>query len=130
VRKQYHLLPSPSGFVAWDVDRLVRLSAHFEVKDVSLDSIRELDEPFWFLENEELPTVRAVAGHARLINETDLRHPIILAADGRVMDGMHRVAKALIEGRDVIRAVQFEVDPEPDYIGVHPNDLPYGEAGQ
>ena len=30
------------------------------------------------------------------------------------MDGGHRVAKAYLEGRTSIRAVRFEVDPEPD----------------
>jgi hypothetical protein len=41
------------------------------------------------------------------------------------MDGMHRVCKALIEGRETISAVRFEEDPEPDYINVHPDSLPY-----
>ena len=44
----------------------------------------------------------------------DALHPIILAADGRVMDGMHRVAKALMEGRQEIEARQFPRDPEPE----------------
>jgi hypothetical protein len=126
VRKQYHLLPGPSGFTAWDVDRLVRLTKDLEVREVPLDSIRELDAPFWLLE-DEAPTLRDVAEHARLINETDLQHPIILGADGRVMDGRHRVAKAFIEGRQMIRAVRFRTDPEPDFIGIHPDDLPYDE---
>ena len=60
--------------------------------------------------------------------EADLRYPIILSADGRVMDGMHRVAKAYLEGRETIQAVQFEVDPRPDYIGVEADDLPYDDA--
>ena len=60
-----------------------------------------------------------------LINEVDLSHPIVLGADGRVMDGMHRVAKALLQGHDVIEAVQFVKDPEPDYVGRRPQDLPY-----
>ena len=61
----------------------------------------------------------------RLIEQTDLSYPIILSSDGRVMDGMHRVAKALFEGRKTIEAVQFNQDPEPDYEDVHPDDLPY-----
>ena len=126
MRKQYHLLPGPSGFTAWDVDRLVNLTKTLEVCEVPLDSIKELDGPFWQAD-DEVPTLRDVAEHARLINETDLRHPIILGADGRVMDGRHRVAKALIEGRALGRAVRFQVDPEPDYIGVHPDDLPYDD---
>jgi hypothetical protein len=31
------------------------------------------------------------------------------------MVGMHRVVRALLEGRTSIRAVQFAVHPEPDY---------------
>jgi len=41
------------------------------------------------------------------------------------MDGMHRVAKAVLQGRETIDAVQFAADPEPDHIGRGPNDLPY-----
>ena len=41
------------------------------------------------------------------------------------MDGMHRVAKALLEGLDSVEAVRFETDPEPDYIGRKPSELPY-----
>jgi hypothetical protein len=63
--------------------------------------------------------------HVRLIERADLSFPIILSATGAVMDGMHRVAKALLEGRDEIEAVQFEEDPEPDHIGRGPSDLPY-----
>ena len=55
----------------------------------------------------------------------DLGFPIQLSSDGRVMDGMHRVAKAVLAGHDTIEAVRFVDDPEPDYVGVHPNDLPY-----
>lgn len=60
-----------------------------------------------------------------MIGETDLNFPIILSSDGRIMDGMHRVAKALLEGRRTIEAVRFRQDPEPDYEDVQPDDLPY-----
>jgi len=39
---------------------------------------------------------------------------IILSSEGWVMDGMHRVAKAFIEGLKCIRAVQFPETPAPD----------------
>ena len=48
--------------------------------------------------------------HARLIDAADLSFPIILSADGRVMDGMHRVAKAALPGHETIAAVQFASD--------------------
>ena len=127
MRKQYHLRPSPAGLLAWDVDRLIRLAAHLPPHEVPLEAIRELDEPFWFGGGSEEATCRAVAEHARLIRDTELRFPIILGADGRVMDGMHRVAKAYLEGRATVAAVRLEADPEPDYVGVDAADLPYDE---
>lgn len=40
------------------------------------------------------------------------------------MDGMHRIARAILEGRSTVRAVQFEIDPEPDFRNCSPADLP------
>jgi hypothetical protein len=65
----------------------------------------------------------------KLIEEADLAYPILLAADGRVMDGMHRVAKAVLDGRESILAVRFAATPDPDHIGRQPSELPYPETG-
>src|SRR5438093_10192756 len=51
--------------------------------------------------------------------------PVILSNDGRVMDRMHRIAKALFQGYTHLDVVRFASDPEPDYVGVHPDALPY-----
>lgn len=125
MRKQYHFFPSEQGLMAWDVDRLIELSQALPVGSVALDSIREIDEIYWFDDDEQKPTCRNVLLHMRLIEECDLLYPIILGADGRVMDGMHRVAKALMEGWLEIEARRFEQDPEPDHVGRKPRDLPY-----
>jgi len=124
-RKQYHFWPSDRGLLAWDVDRLIELSRELPTKTIALSEIREIDEVYWFDEDCHPPTCRAVLEHIRLIDEVDLSFPIILGADGRVMDGMHRVAKALLMGESEIRAVQFEVDPQPDHVGRRPSELPY-----
>ncbi|WP_221406887.1 hypothetical protein [Empedobacter brevis] len=63
----------------------------------------------------------------RLVNKADLVYPIIICPDGKLVDGMHRVVKALLEGLTSIQAYHLPVLPEPDYIGVHPDDLPYDE---
>ena len=122
MRKQYHFRPGDGGLRAWDVDRLAELTKHLDPELVPLASIREVDEAYW-----GAMTCREVAEHVRLTNECDLRFPIILSSDGRVMDGMHRVLRALNEGATHIKAVRFRVDPEPDYVGVEPDDLPYDE---
>ena len=126
MRKQYFLRESDRGLLAWDVDRLIELSKRLPRKMVRLSALHELDEPW--IGGDEKPTWRAMVEHMRLIAETDLSHPIILSANGEVMDGRHRMAKAELEHRAEIVAVQFVHDPEPDYVGKGPDDLPYGDA--
>jgi hypothetical protein len=125
VRKQYNLWPGDAGLDAWDVDRLIELTAGLPVRVVALDDITDLDTDYWFRYGPLVPTVRRIAEHLRLIEAADTSFPIILATDGRVMDGMHRVVKALLRGATTVRAVQFEIDPEPDYRDCSPADLPY-----
>jgi len=124
MRTQYHFRRTVQGLCAWDVHRLVELSRELVRERVPLSAIRELDEPYWSHESGPM-TCRGVVDHARLMLDCDLEFPVILSSDGRVMDGMHRICKALLEGHSEIRAVRFIQDPEPDYIGVSPDELPY-----
>jgi hypothetical protein len=107
VRKQYHFWPADDGFDAWDVDRLIELSRGLPVESVAVDSIGEVGTAYWFDGSAEVPTVRKVVEHMRLILEVDLSYPVLLAHGGRVMDGMHRIARVLMEGRTEIDAVPF-----------------------
>jgi hypothetical protein len=128
MRKQYHFWPSDEGGVdAWDVDRLIELSGSLPIVDVEVGSINEVDSVYWFDDHLEVPTVRRVVDHVRLIMDVDPRFPIILGSDGRVMDGMHRVARAMLEGRSTIPAVQFITHPSPDFVGCRPDELPYDD---
>jgi len=54
--------------------------------------------------------------HARRINAADLSYPVILAADGSLMDCGHRIAKAYLLGEHTVQARRFVTDPEPDWI--------------
>lgn len=123
MRKQYYFSPSSRGLLAWDVDRLVRLSSTLPRKHIPLSRIRELDE-VGVGEDERL-TWRAMLQHMKLIDDADLSFPIILSSSGAVMDGMHHVAKATRQGRKEIEAAQFDENPEPDHVGFGPDELPY-----
>ncbi len=127
MRRQFHGRHTSSGFLAWDVHRLVELARDLPVIEVPLVKIRELDECYWFDAGGGAPTCRAIALHARLIAESDLDYPVILSADGRVMDGMHRICRAVVEGRESVLAVRFEKDPEPDHVDVPLEELPCEE---
>ena len=124
MRKQYHFWPGVDGLDAWDVDRLVELSRDFPIIDVDVETIGDVDSAYWFYD-EQTPTVRSIVEHVRLIAAVDVEYPIILGPDGRVMDGMHRIARALLDGRSSIRVVRFEHLPEPDYRNCRPSELPY-----
>lgn len=126
MRKQYHFRPSEHGLHAWDVDRLIEAAKDLPTELVPLRDIAELDANYWFGRGSE-PTVRAVVGHARLINEADDSYPIILDPHGGVMDGMHRVAKALLLGQVEIAAKRLTFLPHPTYSDVAPDDLPYDD---
>lgn len=123
MRQQYHSRQIDGELLIWDVRRLISLTMDMPIRDVLLSNIRELDEIFWF--KCAAPTCRAIAHHADLINSADLAYPIILSADGRVMDGIHRVCKALLREQETIRAVQFARDPDPDFVNVELESLPY-----
>jgi hypothetical protein len=123
LRKHYYFRPSEDGFDAWDVERLVEVSRDFPVVEVPLSSIDEIDSVYWIGGDGSPPTVRILVKHMQLVKGANLAYPIIIGADGKVMDGMHRVAQALLEDRPTILAVKFDVQPEPDHRNIRPSDL-------
>lgn len=124
MRKQYHFWPGAHGLDAWDVDRLIRLAVKLPVIEVPLASISEIDTEYWFDEISR-PTVRNVVEHARLMARVDMSWPILLGHDGRVMDGMHRIGRALLDGTPTISAKQFPEPIPPDHSNCRPQDVSY-----
>jgi hypothetical protein len=125
VRKHYYFRHAKDGFDAWDVDHLIELSRALPVQEIDVASISEVDSVYWIGADGSAPTVRILVGHMKLIEKVDLSFPIILSSDGLVMDGMHRVAKALLEGLPTVLAVRFVIQPDPDFRNIQPGDLPY-----
>lgn len=124
MRKQYHFRPGRGGLEAWDVDRLLAAVQDAPVEDVPLAAIEDVDTEYWY-DHGCAATVHSVVEHCRLIQQVDLRYPIVLDPQGRVMDGMHRVARALLEGRTSIKARRLSQLPAPDFVDCSPDDLPY-----
>lgn len=125
LRKQYHFRRIQGDLYAWDIHRLIRLSKTISPTQVPLDDIPELDQNWWYADQVHLPTPRALAAHMTLVQHADLSFPILISADGGLMDGMHRLVKAMMEQRTSILAVRFPVMPEADYINISADDLPY-----
>lgn len=63
-------------------------------------------------------TFSSFVSHCRAVNDADLSYPILLTATGAILDGKHRLAKAILEGRETIAARRFTVDPPACYTEV------------
>ncbi|EKU57850.1 hypothetical protein ACINWC323_0687 [Acinetobacter sp. WC-323] len=125
MRRQYHFRQVGQDTYIWDVYHLVELTKTFVIKKVTLADIRELNEAYWF--PDQFPTTQQIIEHFQLVQDADLSYPIILCAEGRLMDGMHRIAKACLLKQEHILAVQFEQTPEPDFINVDEDELVYDD---
>jgi len=125
IRPQFHFRETEQGLDAWDVRRLIRLSSDFPVQKIDPSSIQELQTNHWYKESHQVPSPASILEHIQLIDQCDLHYPIILDARGNVMDGMHRICKALLNDIKEIYAVQFKEDPEPDFKNCNSLDLPY-----
>ena len=110
--------------MAWDVRRLINLSQDLPLVQWPVAQISEVDEDWWYAHGA-IPTVRSIAEHMQLAEAADLRFPSLLCQEGRLMDGMHRVLKAISKGLEFLPARRFATTPEPDYRNANPDALPY-----
>lgn len=95
----------------WKVETLIDASAKLNVFKFYLDKI-SLEYPMaWHLTN-----VRDIIVHFNRINNANLHTPIILRPDGRVMNGWHRIIKAMTQKREYVLAKQFIKVPLPDFV--------------
>jgi hypothetical protein len=92
----------------WSVARLIELSRPLEPFDCPIDALN--------IYVKYDITLRQLVMHMQAVLAADLIYPIILDEDGELMDGRHRIMKAIYEGRKTIRAVRFSKNPSPCVI--------------
>jgi len=97
----------------WRVTSLIERSKDLPVFDLPLCAIYSASK-VW--EDSRIDNAYTLAQHVRRCRDVDITKPIILDAEGFIMDGWHRVARALADGRATIPAVRFEVTPPPDFV--------------
>ena len=61
-------------------------------------------------------SARDIVQHFIRIRDVDTSHPIVLDDCGFIMDGWHRVMRAIADGKATIKAVRFEEEPVPDFV--------------
>ena len=94
------------GRNTWSVPRLFELARNLPVMEIPLAHLNV------YYAYEKL-TMREMVMHMVAVNDADLDKPIILDEDGELMDGRHRIMKAMILGKPTIKAVRFEENPQP-----------------
>ena len=99
----------------WYVKRLWALSKDLPEFDYEVSSFKGFEEDYWFGDRIK-PTINKIVEHYQKIQHADYNYPIIISEDGSIMDGVHRIIRAHIDGRRTIRAVRFEKNPKPDFI--------------
>lgn len=97
------------GQHSWSVARLFHLSKELPVLDIPLKHLSV------YYKYANL-TLREMVMHMKAVNDADLSYPIILDEDGELMDGRHRVMKALLIGAESVKAVRFDENPRPCVI--------------
>ena len=95
----------------WHVPDIQAAAGELPIRNVRVDQF-DFDIDAWFGE-AGAPTIKHVVHHMKYVRDADLDEPIILSAEGHVFDGLHRLAKCLLEGVEEIPARQFEVNPPP-----------------
>ena len=94
------------GKLHWSCARLFELSRDLPVMDIPL---AHLNINYGY---DDL-NLRDMVMHMRSVLGADMEMPIILDENGDIMDGRHRVMRALLEDRETIKAVRFEENPSP-----------------
>jgi len=95
----------------WIVANLIMRAKSLPVFDLPLAAIY-IGSEVW----DPVRSARDLAGHMRRVLDVDTSHPIILDQEGYIMDGWHRVTRALIDRKTTIKAVRFEETPPYDYV--------------
>lgn len=90
----------------WSVPRLLELSRNLPVIDIPLDHLN-------LANYYNKLNLREMVMHMRTVLAADLDCPIILDEDGEIMDGRHRIMKALLHDLPTIKAVRFDENPYP-----------------
>ena len=97
----------------WNVERLWELAKTLPVRQVPLQEFAGVfDSKMWF--GPQGITFREFVDWMRAVQEADLSYPIILAAEGWIMDGRTRLQQALLQGLHEIATVRFLETPDPD----------------
>jgi hypothetical protein len=98
------------GRRVWRVTSLIERAKGLEPFDLPLVALFSGSEVF-----DPIRSAYDLALHMKRALAADMDYPVILDAEGFVMDGWHRITRALVEGQGTVKAVRFDETPPCDY---------------
>jgi hypothetical protein len=98
----------------WKIETLWEAARGRSIRAIPLEEIPWKDDGCHILGLP--PNWGAFAEHCRRAMSADLSFPVILGPTGDVMDGMHRIVRAYVEGKETVAGVVLENVPAPDRI--------------
>lgn len=124
-----------------DVYKLIHATKDLPVEEIGIHDVKgELDSDCWTDANNKKITPRVVIdvyktlgfekavetypqydSHLRQIRSADYSHPILLF-QGKIIDGMHRLAKAMIDGQQTLKTRVIHEMPTNAVINVLPRE--------
>jgi len=103
----------------WHIETLWTAALAHPAVTVLIDDLPWRDDGCLIL--GEPPTWGAFAAHCARAMHADPAYPVIIGPGGDVMDGMHRIVRAIVEGKTHIEAVFLPETPPPDRIRPRPD---------
>lgn len=102
----------------WKVSTIWKAAENLPVQLLPLSDFEwEMGQDRWFKSYIQ-PTVLNILGHHKRILDADLRFPIIVCPNGFVLDGMHRICKAWLLGKQTIKAKRLPKLPDSEAIDI------------
>lgn len=101
------------GDPCWLVEDLWVAAEGLPSELIPIATVKEVFDPSTWLSHWQDPTHPDVVPELPRIQEADTSYPVILHPDGTLMDGMHRIAKRLMEGHTTVLSVRFTPDTLP-----------------
>lgn len=97
------------GKRAWSAARLAKLYEDEPVYEVPVRTF-----PLYDWHWEEKLTLFDFLVHCKRINAADLSKPILIGPDGAIVDGVHRLCKAILAEEETVKVIYIPDMPTPD----------------
>lgn len=102
----------------WRVTTLWRFSNNKTSELIEINQLsRYLEEDRWF-GNHTKPTLENLLLHFDRILKSDLSYPLILSPNEDILDGIHRVAKAMLFKEKKLKIIKLNELPPSDYASI------------